>query len=79
MLAADIEGNRSLVAHDVCGLLFRNPQELEAMAERLIVDADLRARLAAAGRAHVAAHFPPAREIEGYLAVYGAITPVAAR
>jgi len=79
VLAADIEGNRSLVAHDVSGLLFRDPRELEAMAERLIIDAGLRARLAAAGRAHVAAHFPPAREIEGYLAVYGAITPVAAR
>ena len=79
VLAADIEGNRSLVAHDVCGLLFRDSRELEAMAERLIVDAGLRARLAAAGRAHVTEHFPPAREIEGYLAVYGAITPVPAR
>jgi glycosyltransferase involved in cell wall biosynthesis len=79
VLAADIEGNRSLVAHDVSGLLFRTPSELEAMAERLIVDPGLRARLAATGHAYVSANFPPAREIEGYLAVYGAITPVAAR
>src|SRR5207244_1435834 len=55
VLAADIEGNRSLVAHDVSGLLFRDPTELAAMAERLIVDATLRARLGAAGRAHVTA------------------------
>jgi hypothetical protein len=61
------------------GLLFRTSIELDAMAGRLIVDAGLRARLAATGRAHVSANFPPAREIEGYLAVYGAITPVVAR
>jgi glycosyltransferase involved in cell wall biosynthesis len=79
VLAADIEGNRSLVAHDMSGLLFRTSIELEAMAGRLTVDAGLRARLAATGRAHVAANFPPAREIEGYLAVYGAITAVVAR
>lgn len=76
VLAADIEGNRSLVAHDVSGLLFRGATELEAMAERLTRDGGLRARLAAAGRAHVTTHFPPTREIEGYLAVYGAVTPV---
>ena len=79
VLAADIEGNRSLVAHDVGGLLFRDRTELEAMAERLVVDEALRARLAAAGRAYVTATFPPEREIQGHLAVYDAITPVAAR
>jgi L-malate glycosyltransferase len=79
VLAADIEGNRSLVAHDVSGLLFRTPADLEAMAERLIVDPGHRAELAAAGRAYVSANFPPAREIDGHLAVYGAITLVTAR
>jgi glycosyltransferase involved in cell wall biosynthesis len=78
VLAADIEGNRSLVAHDVSGLLFRTATDLEAMAERLVRDEGLRARLAAAGQAHATTHFPPAREIEGYLAVYGALTPVVA-
>jgi len=79
VLAADIEGNRSLVAHEVSGLLFRTESELQAMAERLILDAGLRGRLAAAGRAHVTARFPREREIEGYLAVYGAVAPVATR
>jgi glycosyltransferase involved in cell wall biosynthesis len=79
VLAADIEGNRSLVEHDVTGLLFRNETELASMAERLLSDAALRARLAAAGRARVTAQFPPAREIDGYVAVYDALTPAAAR
>ena len=79
VLAADIAGNRSLVVHDVSGLLFRNETELAAAAERLVGDAALRARLGAAGRARVAAEFPPAREIDGYLTVYGALTPSGVR
>lgn len=79
VLAADIEGNRSLIEQDVSGLLFRDEAELASMAERLVGDAALRARLGAAGRARVAARFPPAREIEGYLAVYAALVPAAAR
>jgi glycosyltransferase involved in cell wall biosynthesis len=79
VLAADIEGNRSLVAHGVSGLLFRDEADLEAMAERLVVDASLRARLGAAGHARVTAAFPPTREIDGYLAVYGALAPAEAR
>ena len=79
VLAADIEGNRSLITHDATGLLFRDAASLEALAERLAVDGDLRTRLGAAGRAHVSANYPRAREIDGYLAVYHALTPVAAR
>ena len=78
VLAADIAGNRSLIEHDVSGLLFRDEAELGAMAERLVLDPTLRARLGAAGRARVTAEFPPSREIEGYLAVYGALVPAAA-
>ena len=76
VLAADIEGNRSLVAHDVSGLLFRTEAELASMAERLILDETLRVRLGEAGRTAVSAQFPPSREIDGYRAVYGAVTPV---
>jgi glycosyltransferase involved in cell wall biosynthesis len=79
VLAADIEGNRSLIAHDVSGLLFRDQASLEAMAERLVVDHDLRARLGATGRLQVSTSYPPEREIEGYLAVYHALAPVGAR
>jgi glycosyltransferase involved in cell wall biosynthesis len=70
VLASDIPGNRSLVDHGVTGLLFRDPDELEAQAQRLAEDADLRRRLGEAGRARVLALYPPEREIEGYLDFY---------
>ncbi len=78
-LAADIEGNRSLVAQEASGLLFRDAAELQTMAERLVVDAGLRARLGAAGRAFVAVEFPPAREIDGYVDVYRDLVPAVVR
>ncbi len=79
VLAADIEGNRSLVDHEVTGLLFRDETELALEAERLVLDVALRARLAAAGRARAAERWSPAREIEGYLAVYRGLAHAAAR
>jgi glycosyltransferase involved in cell wall biosynthesis len=79
VLAADIEGNRSLVAHDVSGLLFHDLSSLAVMAERLMVDEGLRARLGATGRAQVSRNYSNDREIEGYLAVYQAVAPVSTR
>jgi L-malate glycosyltransferase len=79
MLAAGIDGNRSVIVHDTNGLLFEDARSLEALAERLIVDPALRARLGAAGRACVAAEYSTAREIEGYLTVYHEVLPVVAR
>jgi glycosyltransferase involved in cell wall biosynthesis len=76
VLAADIEGNRSLVQPGVTGLLFRDEAELESAAEALVVDPVLRRRLGEAGRALVERQYPPAREIEGYLALYRALGPV---
>ena len=76
VIAADIEGNRSLIEDGVTGLLFRSDDELEAGAERLISDPVLRARLGAAGQARVAALYPPEREIGGYLQVYRRLSPV---
>lgn len=70
VLAADIEGNRSVVEHDVTGLLFRDEAGLTAQAERLVSNAQLRARLGAAGRARIARDHPPDREIDAYLALY---------
>ena len=74
VLASDIEGNRSLVVHNVTGLLFRDEGELEAGAEALVGDGALRARLGEAGRQLVEREFSPARETEGYLEVYGLAT-----
>jgi glycosyltransferase involved in cell wall biosynthesis len=78
VLAADIPGNRALVEDGVTGVLFGTDAELEAAALRLAGDPALRARLGAAGRARVETGYPPAREIEGYLAVYRRLIAVCA-
>ena len=70
VLASDIEGNRSLIDHDVTGLLFRDRDDLAVQAERLVSDPTLRARLGAAGRARVDRDYPPHREIDAYVALY---------
>lgn len=77
VLAADIEGNRSLVEHEVTGLLFRDEAELEVGAERLAGDPALRRRLGRAGRQLVERTYPPEREITGYLDVYRSLVEVA--
>lgn len=75
VLAADIEGNRSVIDDGVTGLLFAAPEEFAAKAARLLADPVLRQRLGEAGREHVHALFPPSREIEGYLAAYSRLAP----
>jgi glycosyltransferase involved in cell wall biosynthesis len=70
VLASAIEGNRSLIEHDVTGLLFRDQAELTTQAERLLGDPALRARLGAAGRALVERDYPPHREIDAYIDLY---------
>jgi len=77
VLASDIEGNRSLVEDGVTGLLFRTEAEFEEKAERLAGDGALRERLGVVGRRHVERWYPPDREIEGYLGIYGRLVPVA--
>jgi L-malate glycosyltransferase len=79
VLASDIEGNRSLVQDGVTGLLFASPDEFAAQAERLLADGELRRRLGANGREFVTSRFSPARELDGYLEVYGRLTPAARR
>ena len=76
VLASDIAGNRSLIEDGVTGLLFRDEAELLANAERLTVDAGLRARLGAAGLRLVERRYPPEREIDGYLEAYRRLIPV---
>src|SRR5262245_11798257 len=77
VLAADIEGNRSLIEDGVTGSLFRSERELELKAEALAADPALRARLGEAGRGRVAA-YSAEREIEGYLGIYRGLLPVPA-
>jgi glycosyltransferase involved in cell wall biosynthesis len=78
VLASDIEGNRSLVEHEATGLLFRTVEELATQAERLVVNADLRARLGAAGRRRVEQEYPPHREANAYVALYRSLGVVPA-
>ena len=77
VLASDIEGNRALIEDGVTGLLFRDAHELEARAETLATAPALRRRLGQAGRAQVERRYPLARELDGYLAVYRGLVPVA--
>lgn len=79
VLAADIEGNRSLVEDGVTGLLFRDDAGLLSAAERLVDDPALRRRLGQAGRARVLATYAPAREIDGYVALYRGLAPTRVR
>ena len=71
VLASSIDGNRALVEDGVTGLLFRDEAELEAQAERLVADRPLREGLGEAGRRLVERLYPPRREIEAYLGLYG--------
>ncbi len=75
VLASNIEGNRSLVEDDVTGLLYDTAEEFALKADRLLRDSALRRRLGEAGRERVTARFSPARELEGYLAVYARLAP----
>ena len=76
VLAADIPGNRAVVEDGVTGLLFADVPALAAHATRLARDPTLRIRLGTAGRALVEAKYPPARELDGYAAVYRRVVPV---
>ena len=78
VLASDIEGNRPLVEDGVTGLLFRDAAQFEAQAERLVLDASLRARLGGTGHDRVLQLYPPEREILGYLDVYQRLVPARA-
>jgi len=78
VLASDIAGNRSLIDDGSTGFLFRDEAELERRAGELFRDPALRERLGRAGRALVAQQYPPAREADGYHAVYRGLAPVLA-
>jgi glycosyltransferase involved in cell wall biosynthesis len=79
VLASAIDGNRSLIEHDVTGLLFTDEDDLATQAERLVTDPVLRARLGAAGRARVEHDYPPHREIDAYLNLYRSLGVTAER
>jgi glycosyltransferase involved in cell wall biosynthesis len=73
ILAADIEGNRSLVSDGVNGLLYSSYDDFIDKAKRLLLDESLRKRLGAAGRAYVLENCSSAKEAASYLELYSHI------
>jgi glycosyltransferase involved in cell wall biosynthesis len=72
LLAADIEGNRSLVRSGENGFLYSDAADFSRKAETLSRDRELRRRMAAAGREYVSRHCSPALEAGRYLELYAA-------
>lgn len=70
VLAAAIEGNRSLVSDGKTGLLYRDEAEFLAKARRFLGDAPLRQRLGENGQRLVLAEYTPEREAAAYLELY---------
>ncbi len=66
VLAADIEGNRSIIANEVDGLLFTSEEDCELKAERLIRDRELRRRLGQQAKAKIEKEFSREQEINAY-------------
>lgn len=72
LLAADIEGNSTLVRNGENGFLYQDADDFFAKAELLLLDRDLRCRMGSAGRDYVCAHCSPAVEAGRYLQLYAA-------
>lgn len=70
VLAADVEGNRSLVVEGDNGLLYQDEETFLAKSERLLVDAELRSTLVQNGLRYVKENCSPAREAASYLGLY---------
>ena len=70
LLAADVEGNRSLVRDGENGFLFSDAADFLAKAELLLLDKGLRHKMGAAGREYVNRYCSPVQEAERYLEIY---------
>jgi glycosyltransferase involved in cell wall biosynthesis len=72
VLASAIEGNRTIIADGVEGLLYTTEEEFADKAEALVRDPLLRRRLGGAGKAKVVRENPLRAEIGEYEALYQA-------
>ncbi|HZV81233.1 MAG TPA: glycosyltransferase [Geobacteraceae bacterium] len=70
VLAADIDGNRSLICDGVNGLLYRDETDFALKAGRLMAEPALRQRLGLAARRFVRENCSPTDEAEKYLELY---------
>ena len=75
VLAADIEGNRSLVKNGLNGLTYGDEDDFIAKATELLLNDSLRKRLAKAGREYVSVNCSPVAETNGYLELYSSLLP----
>lgn len=73
VLAADIEGNRSLVTDGVNGFLYRDEREFENRAGMLLRDPELCKKLGRSGRSMVERDHSPKEEAARYLDLYRGI------
>lgn len=69
-LAADIEGNRTIVTDGEDGFLFASEAEFLDKAERLITDPALRARLGRQARQKIGTRYSPEAETDAHLRLY---------
>jgi glycosyltransferase involved in cell wall biosynthesis len=74
VLASDIAGNRSVIEHEVTGLLFSGPDDFAEKTSRLLSDPGLRMRLGEAGRARTS-QLGLEKEVEGYMRLYDGLAP----
>jgi len=70
VLAADIEGNRSMVREGKTGFLFRDEEEFLQKARELLRDEGVRRRLGEQGRRFVEEQFSAEREAAAYRELY---------
>lgn len=70
ILAADIEGNRSLVTDSVNGFLYADEADFLRKAERLLLEENLRREIGAHGREYVELNCSPDLEAQRYLELY---------
>jgi glycosyltransferase involved in cell wall biosynthesis len=76
VLAADIEGNRSLVIDGKNGLLYQDEESFISKAERLLLDAELRSALVLNGKRYVEENCSATREAASYVELYRKVTGV---
>ncbi len=73
VLAANIEGNRSIVRDGLTGFLYDGAEEFRQKALTLLVDGQLRERLGENARRMVLEEFRPEAEAQAYMKLYEAV------